>query len=586
MENLLQMDDQAFAPMSNIAHSEWVILAVFLLIFLIMLVAMLYGRRISHDVKMENSKLLLMQKKLEESEQRFRLMADSLPNLLWVTNSSCNITFFNQTWRDFLGLEVSRLMQGHWLKYVHPQDAESYLAEYNMHVAAHEEFALSFRLRRHDGEYCWMLNTGVPFYNSDGSFGGFIGACADITEQKRALEMAVQEKSFSQSMMNAIMDPIFVKDQNHVYRAGNTAFWDFMCMQPKDVIGRCDKEFHPEEELKVFWEKDDQVIHDGNVNINEEQVTRPNGKVITALTTKAPLILPDGSAGLIGLVRDITERKQVEQELERHRHHLQEMVEERTNDYRRAMEQAERANQAKSEFLANMSHELRTPMHAILGFSRQALKRLNHSGDEKLTVMLTNIQTSGNRLLNLLNDLLDLSKLEAGKMNFNFEEQDICTLIEQAFMEVDSLLAAKHITAKLQVAQQTNTVLPLDHKLMMQVLMNLIANAIKFSPESSRITVSLSFAKINDKPALKLAVEDQGIGIPEGELELVFDKFAQSSKTKSGAGGTGLGLSITRQIVGIHNGRIMAENVKNAGAVFTVLLPYNQKKQGNKHAKA
>lgn len=548
----------------------------------------IYGRVTAHELRAEDARLQTLQKQLAQNEHRFRQMADSMPNLLWMANAEGRLIFFNRSWRALLQAEDKQLESGRWLKYVHPQDVEAMLAEYTMHVTAREEFSLSFRLRRNDGEYCWMLNVGVPVYDAQGAFEGYIGTCTDISEQKWALEMAVQEKGFSQSMMNAILDPIFVKDKNHVYRAGNKAFLECMQMAPEDVIGHCDKEFHPEEELKVFWEKDDRVIHEGKVDVNEEHVTWPNGQTMTVVTTKSPLTLPDGSAALIGVIRDITERKQVEQELERHRHHLQEMVEERTHAYRRAMEQAERANQAKSEFLANMSHELRTPMHAILGFSRQALKRVDVESNSKIAGMLENIQTSGNRLLNLLNGLLDLSKLEAGKMSYSFEQHDMQDLLHQTLTEVDSLPAAKRISAEVTVDDGTQTQLPIDHKLIMQVLVNLLSNAIKFSPEQSQIQVRLCTGRVagkvkNARKALEVRVLDQGIGIPPDELEMVFDKFAQSSHTKSGAGGTGLGLSITRQIVRTHGGHVYAENRPEGGACFVVSLPYQNKKSGRKN---
>lgn len=399
--------------------------------------------------------------------------------------------------------------------------------------------------------------------------------CKQAEYEQHFERMAEQEKSFSQSMVDAIQNPIFVKDQHHIYRAGNDAFWQFMGKEPSEIIGVQDAAFHPSDELQGFRQRDNRVIEQGEVDVSEEQVTKHDGSMIMALTTKAPLVFPDGSRGLIGVVRDITQRKKVEDELERHRHHLQEIVEERTNDYRRAMEQAEKANQAKSEFLANMSHELRTPMHAILGFSRQALKHLQDTDDKNQKTRLENIQISGTRLLNLLNDLLDLSKLEAGKVEHNFIYHDLQALLQQTLNEVESLMAAKGVTTRIAAQNDGEARIQCDHKLMMQVLVNLLSNAIKFAPDNSVITVHMRETTMPNRTceALEIAICDNGAGIPSDELEMVFDKFAQSSATKSGAGGTGLGLSITRQIVETHNGVIFAANQKSGGACFTMLLP-------------
>jgi signal transduction histidine kinase len=246
------------------------------------------------------------------------------------------------------------------------------------------------------------------------------------------------------------------------------------------------------------------------------------------------------------------------------------------NEAQAFAKEAELANQTKSEFLTSVSHELRTPMHAILGFSRLLLKHSDAIQDKKLVAMINNIQTSGNRLLNMLNALLDLSKLEAGMANLNFKPQDIRDALNQTLREIDSLLEAKQLRITVQ-CENTPTVIPHDYQSIVQVFINLLSNAIKFSPVASEITIALSRSTLHSgQPALLCRVMDKGVGIPENEIESVFDKFVQSSKTKSSIGGTGLGLAITQQIVLAHQGKIWAENAPSGGACFNVLLPYER----------
>lgn len=275
---------------------------------------------------------------------------------------------------------------------------------------------------------------------------------------------------------------------------------------------------------------------------------------------------------------ELVGRQRVEEELRHHQDQLKVLVEERTRDLMAAKDAAERANRAKSEFLTNISHELRTPMHAILAFAQLGATKIDVGSHDKLLKFFNSISESGRRMLTLVDGLLDLSRLEAGKTRLELAPWD---LHDQAKAVIDELTPlAAHKRVRLQVDRQHgDTRLECDGPRIRQVITNLVSNAIKFSSEGGlvRIDVRPNAGARSGADAggtdLVLEVHDSGCGIPEDELERIFDKFEQSSLTKNGAGGTGLGLCICRELVKLHGGSISARNNSEGGACFAFRLP-------------
>jgi signal transduction histidine kinase len=229
-----------------------------------------------------------------------------------------------------------------------------------------------------------------------------------------------------------------------------------------------------------------------------------------------------------------------------------------------------------------MSHELRTPMHAILSFARLGKDKAVTAPPEKLRDYFDRIRDGGDRLLLLIDDLLDLSKLEAGKMRLEPMTLDVGTLCREVVAGLEPVMAARHVHCRIEEPEGPLSLIA-DPQRLTQVVRNLLANAIRYSPEGGEVQVILESGQLPGRrasdtaglSALRLRVIDQGFGIPEAELETIFDKFVQSSKTFTGAGGTGLGLSICREIVHAHHGLIRAGNRPEGGAVFEVLLPWH-----------
>jgi PAS domain S-box-containing protein len=289
---------------------------------------------------------------------------------------------------------------------------------------------------------------------------------------------------------------------------------------------------------------------EGKLREFEIKCYRKDRKVID-VSINAHLVKSDKQSGefIEGIVDDITDKAQAVK-------------------LKLAKEAAELANRIKSEFLANMSHELRTPMQGILGFAKLGISKIELINKVKLKLYLQEIVKSGTGLLKLLDELLDLSKLESGKADYHFERRNLSDSVHSIMTELGPLSQQKSLEIEFQAPDFDDTAL-IDPFKIDQVVRNLLSNAIKFSEPKGLIRIAIE----EQASSLTFAMSDNGLGIPDEELEAIFDKFAQSSKTKNGAGGTGLGLAISKRIIEDHQGKIWAENNPAGGAVLKFTLP-------------
>jgi len=255
---------------------------------------------------------------------------------------------------------------------------------------------------------------------------------------------------------------------------------------------------------------------------------------------------------------------------------LQGEIERQTHHLREAKELAEEANRAKTEFLSNVSHELRTPIHAILGLSTLGREDFENQEVDQIGEYFSSIHKSGRRLLTFVNGLLDIAKLESQDIEMHFKEVDLYSVVLGSIDDVDILRMDKDIEIEITEPKSRPKIIA-DKFYIEQLLQNLLSNAIKFTPASLKISLELFPSSIElgkeQIDAVCLSVSDQGVGIPHGELDKVFDKFIQSSRTDQGAGGTGLGLAICKQIVKQHRGVIRVENNPVNGVTFYVSFP-------------
>jgi signal transduction histidine kinase len=256
---------------------------------------------------------------------------------------------------------------------------------------------------------------------------------------------------------------------------------------------------------------------------------------------------------------------------------LEQRVMERTNELRETNLRLLAADRSKNQFLANMSHELRTPLNSIIGFSSVLIEATRGLIQPRLHRFLENIHTAGNHLLELINDILDLSKIEAGKMELRADLFDL----RETIAAVDRVMRGFASEAKVQIIARIETSVPqvrLDEGRLKQILFNLLSNAVKFSPQGGVVAISCGFVAASASPlgfdTVRIDVTDEGIGIPADELQRIFDEFYQTEDgRRARKGGTGLGLSLTRNFVELHHGRIDVRSRPGDGSTFTLYLP-------------
>ncbi len=401
----------------------------------------------------------------------------------------------------------------------------------------------------------------------------------DIKKKEQVEKALIESEEKYRNMVNNSQDLLYRTDQN-----GKITF---VSPSVKNITGYSTEEVISKDLVQKFYLNPEEreallsiLSRDGYVNGLEVQLKKKDGTIWWASTNAVLCTDEDGNmVGVEGTTRDITDIKESEDIQQRARDELEEEVRIRTADLEKAKGEAEKANQLKSEFLANISHELRNPMHQILSYSASGIKKIEKP-KEKLQHYFFQTRKAADRLMLLLNDLLDLSKMESGGMDYQMESCDLYQIVNDAVSEIKPTIDMKNLSLMI-VEPSVPTKVQCDSFRIGQVVRNLLSNATKFTPDNKHIKIAFTQNELNVEnntvPSLQVSICDEGVGIPENETIFVFEKFIQSSKTKTGAGGTGLGLSISQEIIKTHNGKIWAENNPEVGATFSFQLPYEQK---------
>lgn len=403
--------------------------------------------------------------------------------------------------------------------------------------------------KKKDGSLIDISLSSAPIRDSMGNIRGIVSVMDDITKRKAAERSLRESLHFLQRLIDTIPNPIFYMDISNRFQGCNLAFERFVNLSRDEIIGKTVHDIYPMEQANLIAESDSNLLSKPGILVKETALHLNDGRKADAIFNTATYTNEDGSlAGLVGVIIDITEHKQVEIEL------------------RRAKEAAEEAARVKAEFLANMSHEIRTPLNAVIGMAGLLLDAAL-SPEHKDYV--ETIRSSGDTLLAIINDILDFSKIDGGSMELEGHPFDIRSCIEESLDLSAAAASKKGLNLAYEIEDQVPEMVIGDLTRLRQILVNLISNAVKFT-EVGEILVSVQSRCLGGESyEFHFAVKDSGIGICADNMNRLFKSFSQiDASTTRKYGGTGLGLAISKRLVELMGGSIWAESNIGKGSVF------------------
>lgn len=452
-----------------------------------------------------------------------------------------------------------------WLGLIHQDDRQrmqNYLAEEVIGQCL--DFDNEYRIVRHKtGETRWVHGTGEIKLNAQGQVKQLFGTIQDITEQRNAAEqlrklsLAIEQSPHSVVITNTSAEIEYVNEAFVI----NTGY------SRQEAIGQNPKILHsgqtPQSTYQAMWKS----ISCGEVWRGEFINKRKDGSIYIEFSIMSPVRQPDGKiTHYLAIKEDITEKKYNAEELDRHRHHLETLISERTEELTIAKNQAEAASRAKSSFVANMSHEIRTPMNAIIGLTHIAQRETSNPEQRE---RLAKVASAAQHLLSIINDVLDISKIEAGKLHLETTEFYLSNVLETVRSLIHERADAKSLPVTCHIAADLPKVLCGDPLRIQQILLNFLSNAVKFT-EYGEITLAARLLHENsDGMLVRFEVKDTGIGMPPEVQSRLFIPFEQAdSSTTRRYGGTGLGLAISHRLAEAMNGAIGASSQVGQGSIF------------------
>jgi len=515
------------------------------------------GRDIIHSIIHDVTARTQAEKALKESENRLHLAVDGMGLGLWDWNLATDGLIITERWAEMLGYSLEEMQPPHistWRNLCYEADMVG--SDRNLHEhfdGKREFFEQEFRMRHRNGQLVWMLVRGkVVERNAQGRAVRMLGTMEDVTERRRQREEIEREVQRRERLMESSNDGILIIDCQHRVVETNLRFAEMLGYTEDEVLGMYTWEYEAEMDEASIREN---FCDLPAVNmVIESRHRRKDGTLFDVeVSLSGSEVLGEGL--VMAIVRDISERKQVQAAL------------------RREKERAEAANQSKSEFLANMSHEIRTPLNGILGMLQ--LLQSTELDPEQEEYVRTAVQSS-RRLNRLLTDVLDLSRVEAGKLSIQTSPFDLADDVAQVCEMFQLTNTGSEVVLACHVDRSIPARLVGDSTRLMQVLINLVGNAFKFTPSGAIVLEAQGLPSVSpDKARVLFSVSDSGRGIPPEKLGELFSPFTQAHEGYTREfQGAGLGLSICKRLVELMGGSINLDSTPGEGTMVFFALDF------------
>ncbi len=510
-----------------------------------------------------------------QSEVRFQQLAAAVPGMIYTLtqypDGSQEFEYVSSASRTILELEPDQALAdiNNVIGQIHPGDRSTY-SEVSAHsLSSMEAFSLAFRTISPSGQLKWLEASSRPLVNTNGSISWY-GILLDVSERKRIederkrAEIALRQY---ERIIASTTDGITLIDTQFHYQVANQTYLNWYKKSISEIIGLPVSKIVSRDVFETVFHPYLVRCLAGETIEHSDWIEIPTlGRQFFSVTY-APYLDEDlAIAGIVASLRNITSLKLAEQELEQAKEEAE-----------KAKEEAEKASQAKSLFLANMSHELRTPLNVILIMTQMMSRATNQTPEYQEYIDL--ISRNSNHLLRMINNVLDLFKVEAEKALLEVRETNLYELLKSIYSTFKKQCTDKQIQINLEIDKDVPESILVDAQKLQQVLINLTGNAVKFT-EHGEITLRVTAESAQDKPqwqdaciSLAFTIEDTGVGIAPEELDQIFDAFAQAAAGRQMTGGTGLGLSISQSLVRLMGGEITVQSTLGAGSTFHFVLP-------------